>query len=73
VEMDSVKATQKEYWKIFWEQPEIAAEIVSPTQREYMPMFARMLQTTKMERENSQWQFGHAITFADKPPTGRRQ
>jgi hypothetical protein len=68
VEMDSVKATQKAYWKIFWEQPEIAAEIVSPTQREYMPMFARMLQTTKKERENSQWQFGHAITFADKPP-----
>jgi hypothetical protein len=71
--MDSVKTVQKEYWKIFWEQPEIAAEIVSPTQREFMPMFARMLETTKKERENSQWQFGHPITFSDKPQTGPQQ
>ena len=72
--MDSVKATQKAYWKIFWEQPEIAAEIVSPTQREYMPMFARMLQVPQKERENSQWQFGNPVTFADKPATpGPRQ
>ena len=68
VEMDSVKKVQKEYWRIFWEQPEVAAEIVTPTQRQYMPMFARMLETTKKERENSQWSFGNPITFADKPP-----
>ena len=67
--MDSVKKVQKEYWKMFWEQPEIAAEIVSPTQRQFMPMFARMLETTKKERENSQWSFGNPITFADKPVT----
>ncbi len=70
LEMDSVKATSKAYWKIFWEQPEIAGEIVTPTQREYMPMFARMIQTPMKEREHSQWQFGHPITFADKPKTG---
>jgi hypothetical protein len=73
VEMDSVKATQKVYWKIFWEQPEIAGEIVSPTQREFMPMFGRMIATPMKEREHSQWQFGNPITFADKPPTGPRQ
>ena len=72
-EMDSVKATSKAYWKIFWEQPEIAGEIVTPTQREYMPMFARMIQTPMKEREHSQWQFGHPITFADKPKTGPQQ
>jgi hypothetical protein len=62
-----VKTTQKEYWRIFWEQPEIAAEIVNPTQRQLMPMFERMLATTQEDRKNSQWQFGMPVTFADKP------
>jgi hypothetical protein len=66
-ELDSVKATQKEYWRIFWEQPEIAAAIVNPTQRQLMPMFERMLATTAEDRKNSQWQFGNPVTFADKP------
>ena len=66
-EMDTVSKTQKLYWKIFWEQPEIAAEIVTPSQRELMPMFARMLQIPQKERENSQWQFGHPVKFSDKP------
>jgi hypothetical protein len=65
-EMDTVAKTQKEYWKIFWEQPEIAAEIVTASQRELMPMFARMLAVPQKERENSQWQFGHPVKFSDK-------
>ncbi|MDQ3674623.1 MAG: hypothetical protein M3365_09645, partial [Gemmatimonadota bacterium] len=36
-ELDSVLATQKTYWKTFWEQPEIAAEAVTPAQRELIP------------------------------------
>src|SRR2546430_1327679 len=56
-ELDSVVATQKAYWKIFWEQPEIAADIVTPAQRELIPMYARMLQTPMKDREHSQWQF----------------
>jgi hypothetical protein len=66
-EMDTVSKTQKMYWKIFWEQPEIAAEIVTASQRELMPMFARMLMVPKKERENSQWQFGFPVKFSDKP------
>jgi len=70
-EMDSVKKVQKEYWRIFWEQPEIAAEVVTASQRTLIPMFERMLSIPKKEREQSQWQFGHAITFSDAPrPAG---
>ncbi|MFN2637594.1 MAG: hypothetical protein ABR585_11240, partial [Gemmatimonadaceae bacterium] len=66
-ELDSAKATEKKYWKIFWEQPEIAGAIVTPSQRELMPMFARMVQVPLKEREHSQWQFGHPVAFAQKP------
>jgi hypothetical protein len=66
-ELDSAKATEKMYWKIFWEQPEIAGSIVTPSQRELMPMFKSMLAIPMKEREHSQWQFGHPVTFTDKP------
>jgi hypothetical protein len=66
-ELDSVRATQKSYWKIFWEQPEIAAEIVTPSQRELMPIFKTILGVPMKDREHAQWSFGHAVTFADKP------
>jgi hypothetical protein len=70
-ELDSVKTTQKKYWEIFWEQPEIAAAIVTPAQRDLMPMFDRMLQVPMEDRKNSQWQFGHPVTFSDPPPPTR--
>ncbi|HEX6252570.1 MAG TPA: carboxypeptidase-like regulatory domain-containing protein [Gemmatimonadaceae bacterium] len=66
-ELDSALATQRAYWKIFWEQPEIAAEIVTPAQRELIPMFGRMLGTPTQDRENSRWQFGHPVRFDDAP------
>jgi hypothetical protein len=65
-ELDSVQATQKNYWKIFWVQPEIAGAIVTPSQRELMPIFKSMLGIPTKDREHSQWQFGHPVTFADK-------
>ena len=66
-ELDSVRATQKTYWKVFWEQPEIAAEIVTPSQRELMPVFKSMLGIPMKDREHSQWGFGHPVTWAKKP------
>ena len=66
-ELDSANATEKTYWKIFWEQPEIADSIVTPTQKQLMPMFARMVEVPQRERENSRWQFGNAVTLVDKP------
>jgi hypothetical protein len=69
-ELDSAKATEKIYWKIFWEQPEIAGSTVTPAQRELMPMFKTMLGIPMKEREHSQWSFGHPVTLADKPKSG---
>jgi hypothetical protein len=66
-ELDSAKASDKLYWKVFWEQPDTVGEILTPAQRELMPMIKSMVATTKKEREHSQWRFGHPITFADKP------
>ena len=39
-QMDSVQAAQKAYWKIFWQQPEIADSVLTPTQRSLMPMIS---------------------------------
>lgn len=68
-ELDSVLVAQKAYWKIFWEQPEIAAEAVSPAQRELIPMFNNMLATPMKDRENNRWQFGHPVRITDTPGT----
>src|SRR6266404_4200052 len=66
-ELDSVRATQKTYWKIFWEQPEIVAAIVTPSQRELMPMFKTILGVPMKDREHAQWSFGHPVTLGGKP------
>lgn len=63
--LDSVAASRKAYWKIFWQQPEVADSIITPTQRTLMPMLEQMLMITAKERENSQWFFGHPIKFRD--------
>ena len=66
-ELDSVQATQKLYWKIFWEQPEIADSIVTPSQRELIPLFKNMLGVPKEQREHSQYMFGRPVTLVDRP------
>jgi hypothetical protein len=65
VALDSVNATHKAYWEVFWKQPEIAAEIVNPTQRELLPMFKSILAIPQEDRKNSQWQFGYPVRFVD--------
>jgi hypothetical protein len=69
-ELDSANATRKLYWRIFWDQPEIADSIVTVTQKELFPMLRRLLEVSKKDRENSQWQFGHPVTMAPRPTTG---
>ena len=66
-ELDSAKATDKAYWKIFWEQPEIAGEFVTMSQRELVPMFISLISTPMKDREHSQWEFGYPVKFADTP------
>ncbi len=66
-QLDSAKATEKSYWKIFWQQPEIAGEFVTVSQRELLPMFKSMIAVPMKDREHSQWDFGYPVTFSDKP------
>jgi hypothetical protein len=65
--VDSASAAHKRYWEIFWKQPEIAAEIVNPTQRDLIPMFKSMLAVPMEDRKNSQWQFGYPVQIVDRP------
>jgi hypothetical protein len=65
-ELDSAQTVQKEYWKIFWRQPEIADSIVTPSQRDLVPMFASMVAVPQIDRERSRWEFGRPVTVSDK-------
>jgi len=67
IELDTVTATQKAYWKVFWEQPEVADSIITPLQRDLMPMLKAMLGVPKKDREHSQWVFGYPVQLVDKP------
>ncbi len=67
--LDSTNSAKKAYWAAFWEQPEIAAALVTPTQRDLMPMLRDMLPTTKADRLRSQWMFGSQVKFV-KPGAG---
>lgn len=59
--LDTVAASQKLYWKAFWEQPEIAADILTPVQKELLPMIKNLTAVPKKEREQSQWYFGYPV------------
>lgn len=63
-----MQATQKLYWKVFWQQPEIADSIVTPSQKELLPLLKGIVGVPKADREHSQWQFGRPVTFSDQAP-----
>jgi len=67
-ELDSMNATGKAYWKIFWEQPEIADSILTPTQKQFIPILGHMVSTPQKQRENSRVQFGHSIKMPPAKP-----
>jgi hypothetical protein len=68
--LDSATAAEKAYWRVFWEQPEIADSLITPAQRELLPMMKGMLGVPKKEREDSQWQFGHPVRFNEERRPG---
>jgi len=68
-EMDSASKSMASYWRIFWEQPEVADSIVTPAQKEIFPMLVNMLATTKKEREHSQWMFGQSVKMVKRAST----
>ncbi|MDQ2664845.1 MAG: carboxypeptidase-like regulatory domain-containing protein [Gemmatimonadota bacterium] len=65
MEIDSVLTAQKAYWKIFWQQPEIADSIITSAQKEFFPMMKSIVSVPQRDREHSQWQFGNPVTFLD--------
>jgi hypothetical protein len=68
-ELDSVTATQKAYWKVFWAQPEIADSIITPSQRELMPLMKALLGISKDNRERgARFIFGHQVTLPRRAP-----
>jgi hypothetical protein len=67
-EVDSAATAMKSYWRIFWEQPEIADSIVTPAQKALFPMLVGMVETPKKEREHSQWRFGHSVQMVKRKP-----
>jgi hypothetical protein len=73
LEMDSANTAKKAYWRIFWEQPEIADSILTSTQKALFPMLGHMLGVTKKDRENSQVQFGHPVKMPALPPSTKQQ
>ena len=63
--LDSVTAATKAYWKVFWLQPERVDSVLTPVQRELLPMLESMLGTPQKDRENSQWHFGYSVKLED--------
>jgi hypothetical protein len=66
--LDSANTTDKAYWVIFWEQVDVAVPILTPQQKELLPMMKRMGEMTKEDRKNSQWQFGYNVPVVHNRP-----
>jgi hypothetical protein len=66
--LDSVQATTKKYWPLFWEQVDVVQPIVTPTQQELLPFLRNILGVTKAQRKDSQWQFGYPVPLVHNRP-----
>ncbi|HYW31516.1 MAG TPA: hypothetical protein VE869_08425, partial [Gemmatimonas sp.] len=66
--LDSANASDKLYWKVFWEQVDIMAPVITPLQRQLMPMLVTMIGISKEDRLNSQWQIGYPVTVTHTRP-----
>ena len=69
--LDSTTKAKKAYWEVFWEQPEVAAALLTPAQRDLMPMLRDMYATPKPQRKDAQWMFGNEVKFV-APARGLR-
>ena len=62
-ELDSARAVDKAYWRLFWRQPEVADAMLSPTQRQLFPLLGIMLGTPARQRETGYFRFGFPVPF----------
>jgi hypothetical protein len=67
IEMDSVSASDRAYWRLFWEQPEIADSIVTPAQKELFPLLRNLVSAPKPNRVNMFARFGAPVPFRHQP------
>ncbi len=68
-QLDSVAATERRYWRVFWAQVPIAEAIVTPTQRSLIYIFDRMVRTPEHRRdENNRFQFGVPVRLLARTP-----
>ena len=63
--LDTVRAAQKKYWTIFWEQPEIADSLLTSSQRHMMPPLEDMLRVPKSGRDRARWYFGSHVPLVE--------
>jgi hypothetical protein len=68
--VDSTTKAKAAYWAAFWEQPEIAVALLTPTQRDLMPLLRDMYATPKAVRTHARWMFGNDVKFAKPATTG---
>lgn len=69
-QLDSVTATERAYWRVFWGQVPIADAILTPMQRALMPTFSRMVETPEHERnETRRYRFGNTRVQMVPTPT----
>lgn len=73
VALDSVKATTDAYWRLFWRQPEIAAEVLMPQQIDVMGLLKDMLTVPADRRKGSQYYFGSNVTIKYIPAQVRKE
>ncbi|HYW31121.1 MAG TPA: carboxypeptidase-like regulatory domain-containing protein, partial [Gemmatimonas sp.] len=66
--LDSANASDKLYWKVFWEQVDVMAPVITPLQRQLMPMLVNIIGVSKEDRLNLQWQFGYPVTVTHSRP-----
>ncbi|WP_275827832.1 carboxypeptidase-like regulatory domain-containing protein [Roseisolibacter sp. H3M3-2] len=62
-QLDSVAATERAYWQIFWEQPEIADAVLTPAQRQLIPVLVTMLSRTARERKTYRQNFQYPVAL----------
>ena len=58
----------KLYWPLFWEQADLVQPIITPQQRELVPLLANISGVTCERRKNVQMRFGYLVPLRHNKP-----
>ena len=67
VALDSVAATERRYWPLFWQQPETVARILTPTQVRLLPWLGALLAVPPGRRPTTEWYSGYPVQLNRSP------